>query len=154
MMSKHPTPIFVILFLILDVVLTTFFSLSSFVVWSAAIQLFAWKIAGIPVKVSLGFFVGWVRVWAMTTLKNLRSAAGVSRLCLYASYFTSVWVWLYVLASVLVRILHRVRALWVKIVPFLNVDNKPMQAIGRIAGLIAGLLYGAGLAGLWLYQHL
>jgi hypothetical protein len=71
-----------------------------------------------------------------------------------ASLFTSIWVWLYVLASVSIRIVHKVRFVWVRVVPFLNVDKKPMQAIGRIAGLIAGLLYGAGLAGVRLYQHL
>jgi hypothetical protein len=76
------------------------------------------------------------------------------RLFVWASLFTSIWVWLYVLASVSIRILHRVRFLWVKIVPFLNIDNKPLTAIGRVAGLIAGLLYGAGLAGVWLYRHL
>jgi len=76
------------------------------------------------------------------------------RIFMLTSLFTSVWVWLYVLSSVAIRILHKLRFIWVRSVPFLNVDRKPMQAVGRIAGLLAGLLYGAGLAGVWLYRHL
>lgn len=76
------------------------------------------------------------------------------RIFMLTSLFTSLWVWLYALASVTIRILHKMRFLWVKIVPFLSVDQKPMMAIGRVAGLIAGLLYGAGLAVEWFYRHL
>ena len=71
-----------------------------------------------------------------------------------ASFFTSIWVWLYVLASVAIRLLHGARFIWVKIVPFLNIEKKPMDAIGRVAGIIAGICYGVVLAGVWLYQHL
>jgi hypothetical protein len=48
-----------------------------------------------------------------------------------ASLFTSIWVWLYVLASVVIRVIHRVQFVWVKLIPILDIDMKPMQAIGR-----------------------
>lgn len=75
------------------------------------------------------------------------------RLYLFASMFTSVWVWLYVAGSVATRIIHSARALWVKVLPVLSIEDKPMQAIGRVAGVLAALTYLAILVGVWLLQH-
>jgi hypothetical protein len=79
---------------------------------------------------------------------------GMYRNVFLASLFTSVWVWLYVLASVAIRILHKVRFLWTKLLPVLSVEDKPMQAIGRVAGLMAGCSYLALLGAVWLFKHL
>jgi hypothetical protein len=58
-----------------------------------------------------------------------------------ATFFTSIWVWLYVLALVAIRLLSSVMVIWVKVVPFLDLEKSPMVATGRVAGLIAGVGY-------------
>lgn len=81
-------------------------------------------------------------------------APGLLVILFCASYCTSIWVWLYVVSSVVVRVLHRVRFIWVKIAPFLDLDRRPMKAIGRVAGVVAGVGYSILLMGLWIYRHL
>ncbi len=76
------------------------------------------------------------------------------RLYLFASLFTSIWVWLYVAGSVTIRILYNARVLWAKALPFLSVEDRPMQAIGRVAGILAGLAYLALFSGIWLLQQI
>ena len=59
----------------------------------------------------------------------------------YSAFLTSIWIWLYVASAVLIKIAHRVRPLWLKAFPYLDVERRPMQAIGRIAGIMAGIGY-------------
>jgi hypothetical protein len=152
LMAKRPDVERVALYLLLDTALTLLLAL-------------AWNIA---------VYVGYMCASAPTTTANLfRSGHGLSfvlsqswvtltGIAYYpimwvyvgASLFTSVWVWLYILASVSIRILHKVRFVWVKVVPFLNLDKKPMQSIGRLAGLMAGVGYLALSLGVWLIRHL
>jgi hypothetical protein len=79
---------------------------------------------------------------------------GMYRNLFLASLFTSIWVWLYILASVAIRILQKLQFVWVKLVPILDVEKNPMQAIGRVAGVMAGCGYLAQLGGVWLFEHL
>lgn len=76
------------------------------------------------------------------------------RIYVIASLFTSIWVWLYVLASVAIRILHTVRFMWLKLLPLLSINDKPMQAIGRVAGIVAGFGYLGLLAAVWLLKQM
>jgi hypothetical protein len=139
MMSKNPTALRISLLLVLDTSLT---------VTVAFLSIFIYDIASMG-QIDLRFGI-------LNSMQEVLSdilTFDTFRIFLLASLFTSVWVWLYVLASVSIRILHRIKFVWVKIVPFLNVDKRPMIAIGRIAGLIAGFCYVAVLVGFWLYFH-
>jgi hypothetical protein len=71
----------------------------------------------------------------------------------YSAFFTSVWLWLYVISIGVIRIAHRVRFLWVRLLPFLDIEKKPIVAIGRVAGLIAGAVYTVLLGTAWLVRY-
>jgi hypothetical protein len=71
----------------------------------------------------------------------------------YSSFFTSVWVWLYVVSSVLIRMMQKVRRLWAEVLPFLEIEKKPLVAIGRVAGILVGSAYATVLGIVWLGHH-
>jgi hypothetical protein len=75
------------------------------------------------------------------------------RIYVLAALFASLWVWLYVTGSLGIRIFHKARVLWVKAASVLSIDDKPMQAIGRVAGLVAGCAYLALASGSWLFHR-
>ena len=56
---------------------------------------------------------------------------GVMRMFVLSSLFTSIWVWLYVGSIVTIRLLHNVRAIWVRMAPYLDIDKKPLVAMRR-----------------------
>jgi hypothetical protein len=155
LMARHPKPLPVALLLISDIVITT-------TVCVAALTL------AFPVAIDISSLLLGIRGGPITPLGEIAFWFGhltfhdigeyftdpVMRIFVLASFFTSVWVWLYVLASVAIRLLHKVRFIWVKITPILNLDKKPLQSIGRVAGLIAGMGYVALIGGMWLYKHL
>jgi hypothetical protein len=70
-----------------------------------------------------------------------------------SAFFTSVWVWLYVTSVFVIKIAHKARTFWLKMMPYLDIEQKPMQAIGRIAGVIAGSGYAVMLALAWMSKH-
>jgi hypothetical protein len=76
------------------------------------------------------------------------------RVFVIAAFFTSIWVWLYVLASALIRALRGLRSVWTRMAPYLDLDQRPMQAVGRVAGLVAGFVYLALVAAMWTARHL
>jgi hypothetical protein len=83
---------------------------------------------------------------------SLRAPSGAA-IFFYSAFFTSVWVWLYVLSLFLISLLHRGRTVWVKIAPYLDIEKKPLMAIGRVAGLVAGVAYSVLLGIVWLVRH-
>ena len=40
------------------------------------------------------------------------------------------------------------------LIPYLDIEKKPLVAIGRVAGLVAATLYAFVLGLIWLYGHL
>lgn len=71
----------------------------------------------------------------------------------YGSFGTSVWVWLYVLGGVGVRILNRTKRGWKLVSPFLDLEAKPLTAIGRVAALLLGTAYALVLGFVALISH-
>jgi hypothetical protein len=72
------------------------------------------------------------------------------RIFFFSGFFTSIWIWLYVLSIFSIKIAHKIRPVWLKLLPYLDIEKKPMQAIGRIAGVLAGASWGAILVLEWL----
>ena len=71
----------------------------------------------------------------------------------YSAYFTSIWLWLYILSIFCIKVLHKVRRIWVKVMPYLDIERKPLVAIGRVAGLLAGVGYALILGIVWAVHH-
>jgi hypothetical protein len=71
----------------------------------------------------------------------------------FSAFFTSTWLWLYVISISLIRTAHRARSLWIKLLPFLDIEEKPLVAIGRVAGLLSGAVYAMLLGAVWLARH-
>lgn len=72
---------------------------------------------------------------------NLDARLGTMPLAafLYPSFFTVVWVSLYGLAGILVKIAHSLGLLW----RMFDIEKKPLQAIGLVAGALVALAYWA-----------
>jgi hypothetical protein len=71
----------------------------------------------------------------------------------WSAFFTSAWVWLYVLAGAFIKIARKVSVGWTVVSPFMDIEKKPLTAIGRIAGLAAGATYGLVSGALLLRQY-
>ena len=93
----------------------------------------------------------WVQTYWVSFFPLQLRLADPSGIFLWTTYFTSLWLWLYVLSGLLVRALGSVGrgALFVR--DHLNVEEKPLSAIGFVAGgLIACVWWGIGLKS-WLF---
>ena len=155
-MARRPNPIRVGFLLIIDSAVSLVIALAAICLIAPYLHIFG--MLGV-VDVYANSIHEAVSMFLTTTLEYahlLLETSGwgsVVRLYLLASLFTSIWVWLYVLASVTIRGLHVTFSAWKKVIPFLDLDKKPMQAIGRVAGLIAGVGYLAIVAGIWIARH-
>jgi hypothetical protein len=145
-MSRHSTPPRVTILLLLDIFLTLCLSIVSI-----SIVIFANQHES---ERSLGWAGRDMLLDSIRTAIYLATREPFVKLSILASLFTSVWVWLYVVASVSIRILHSMRSVLVRLVPFLNIEKNPMVAIGRVAGVIAGFIYAVGIVSVWLFEHL
>ena len=166
-MARSPRPIMILLLLLGDMLLTGTLSIVALrLLTPAGIGLavgmeHSWPLwsSGYPSQPDLfdAIFLGYQGVSPFPI--NLSNAIYMikepfTRTFIFASFFPSIWVWLYVLASTSIRTFNKVRFIWTKIVPFLNVKEKPMMAIGRVAGILAGLGYLCVLGAEWGYQRL
>jgi hypothetical protein len=66
----------------------------------------------------------------------------------YTIVFASIWVWISVGLGILINVFRKMKLLWDRSLPYIDVDKKPLGAIGRIAGLLLGFVYAAFLGGL------
>lgn len=153
LLEKNPTPMRVGVLLVLDTALTA-------AVAEAAIYfvlVLTVGLVGLVANHSLTLVMDFLRT--MSFLKFLLIAfkpgfyQSLFSIFFFSAFFTSVWLWLYVLSIGLIRTAHRARLLWVRVVPFLDIENKPLVAIGRVAGLLVGAFYVLILSAVWLARN-
>ena len=111
-MAKRPTAMRVILLLLLDTIATLLMAYITFAVFTCILLMLMSGVSGscIPVRI-LAIF--------RSTALNIRDLPEM-RVFLFASLFTSIWVWLYVLSSVSIRILYRILSAWGEFFLFLT----------------------------------
>ena len=150
MMEKRPKPGAIAALLVLDTALTVCIGLAS-----ANLGLYILVRGGIPLKKLLGNLleVSFLREATLHEAGLAGTLIIFMRILFYSSFFTSVWVWLYVASGVLVKTLQRGRLVWRNISPYLDIENRPLRAMGRVAGLLAGAAYGLILAWARLFEH-
>jgi hypothetical protein len=155
-MAIRPTPSRVIVLLMLDSAVSLFIPIAAIAMIAPYLRIFgllgAVDVYAYGFREQIALFLTVVASYTSALIEP-GGWGPFLRLYLLASLFTSIWVWLYVTGSATIRILHSARAFWVKLLPFLSIEDKPMQAVGRVAGVLAGLTYLAALGGIWLLQH-
>ena len=60
---------------------------------------------------------------------------------LYSTYFTSVWVWLYALSALAVRLVSSIGHVVGRLDRLLDIENKPLHTIGLVWSLLVTLGY-------------
>jgi hypothetical protein len=59
----------------------------------------------------------------------------------YSSFFTSVWLWLYVIAGFAIKASRKLQFLWFRLSKYLDIDKKPLGCIGKVSGLLLASLW-------------
>ena len=84
---------------------------------------------------------------------RLISHGGESAIYFYSAFFTSMWVWIYILAGWSIKGLSALRSIWAWLLP--NMDlRKPMVVMGRVAGVLLGICWACVLVAQWVGKHL
>lgn len=150
--AKRPAPLRTSILLVIDLMATTALYVIAVSCWVVAFGLlfnrFFWGSRGHELLADTRLIF-----WQDLRLVVRFSDPGFN-VFYFASLFTSIWVWLYVLASTGIRLVHNLKALWGALIPVLSVDDKPMQAIGRVAGVLAAGAYLLGCCGVWLTHRI
>jgi len=60
---------------------------------------------------------------------------------IYSTYLTSIWIWLYVLSGVFIRLLRKFSGSLEIARNLLNIEEKPLQSIGFVSMLIVSVVY-------------
>ena len=168
LMERRSRPAQVLFLLMLDTLLTGIVAMiSSCLALTVILQRGGWELARLQAQMhglSGWWGIAWEYImftlWALyLNLRIIKVDYLISlgqywdALFFYSAFFTSIWVWLYVLSIVIIKLLHRMRVLWVKVAPYFDIEKKPLIVIGRVAGLLAGAGYAAILAFVWVERH-
>jgi hypothetical protein len=152
-MARNPRSIRVAYLLLLDVAVTAIIAVGS--AWLAELCVGATMMWNDGHLDSLGIF--WEYMLKKLPYKpgffaifRSSSPANVFTTFFYSAFFTSVWVWLYVVSAAVIKLLHKTQAFWTHLLGFLDLDEKPLSSVGRVAGLLAGASYLTLLGALWL----
>ena len=156
MMERRPKPVAIGLLLALDTVLTGILGIISAALAATIVVIRdQGNVRAVFIEFRNGLFKHIVSLeWLHTTFGNYYFVNDLGmRLFFFSSLFTAVWVWLYVLSIVIIKLLHHVHAIWVRVTPYLDIEKKPLVAIGRVAGLLAGAGYSVILGFIWIGRH-
>lgn len=80
----------------------------------------------------------------LTDLKSGLSFEHYLGILFYSTFFTSVWIWLYVLSGLTIKIYHKAGRGFKWLNRFLDFKNKPLPALGFMSNLIILFLYLIG----------
>jgi len=61
---------------------------------------------------------------------------------IYATFFTSIWVWLYVISGFFFKITVSLRKRLKIAIRYIDVDNKPIRSLGFVSMIFVTLIYG------------
>jgi hypothetical protein len=141
-MARHPNPLPVSALLLADLGLTALNA-----ILSVFVGLFVWAWSTDWSHPAIAAYYSFEKLVSLewTGLVKAPGLFGflteMMLICFFAAFFASVWVWLYIMSAVLIRMLYGMQIFWQLLLPFLNIDEKPLGSIGKVAGLLAGTLY-------------
>jgi hypothetical protein len=59
----------------------------------------------------------------------------------YSAFFTSIWLWIYIVSSIVIKGLHRMKALWKWLSKYLDIEKHPLFCVGKVSGIILGAIW-------------
>ena len=65
----------------------------------------------------------------------------ISSVALITTFFTSVWIWIYFISSIIVKITGRTRAGVKFLQKHLDLKEKPFKSLGMVGQVIVTLIY-------------
>lgn len=83
----------------------------------------------------------WGELYYAITLKSEQGNDITVGVWLYSTFFTSIWVWLYFLSGLIVKIIVFFAKLLGWTVRFLDIDNKPLRSIGVVGVVIVSFIF-------------
>ncbi len=154
-MERRPTTKAIGALLIVDLILGALFGMAGAVLYIIVLGIWSGPLTlGYMGYTPERFFtLRWLFEWDVIVRRFTLGSDIWLRLLFFSSLFTSIWVWLYVLSIGIIKLLHKIRAVWIRLAPYLDIDKKPIVAIGRVAGLLAGAGYAAILGMVWIVRH-
>ena len=91
-------------------------------------------------------FLAGVILNALLSLFGGESEDALLGIFLYSTFFTSVWVWLYVFAGITVRLVYRVRGIQAFLDTHLNVATRPLSVMGGVLIVVFTITYWPAIA--------
>jgi hypothetical protein len=90
-------------------------------------------------------------LWKMSMFRDLGAGDINTATFFYPVFFTSVWLWLYALAGFFLKAARRFDAGFAWFNRKFDVDKKPFQSIGLVAGALVSVVYwaAAGVNHVW-----
>jgi hypothetical protein len=139
----------VLFFLVTDAVLTAITSIVSYVT-GFTLYLIVSALFTVGTKALIPTMTGapvilyyvFTRQFTLSAL-NLGANSSMRGMAIYfySSFFTSVWLWLYVIAGFTIQTLRRIRFFWVRVSKYLDIDKQPLGCIGKVSGLVLASLW-------------
>lgn len=83
----------------------------------------------------------WGELYYGITLNSERGNDITVGVWLYSTFFTSIWVWLYFLSGLTVKILVFFTKLFGWTIRILDIDNKPLRSIGVVGVVIVSVIF-------------
>jgi hypothetical protein len=153
LMAQSPTPRRVALLLVTDTVLTAVIAETGIYCLVLAVLASIGLLGRNPTLV--GSFLRSIPPYKFALIAAKRGFYGnLLSIFFYSAFFTSMWVWLYVLSAAVIKSIQKLRFVWVRVLPYLDIEKRPIIAMGKIVGLLLGSLWAIVGAAKWLIHHL
>ena len=139
MSAVQHSPGRILLLLALDVVLTVSIFFAAFFLFFAFRAIYSLKFSAEGALVVVAILIGEV-LSDMVLLSSEETSLSWG-IFFYSTFFTSVWVWLYAISGLAVKVGEYFGITVSRIRWFLDIENKPLHSLGVISMLLVTLIY-------------
>ena len=145
LIPRNPRLWRIVFLLIADAIITSFISIVGIVLGSMLAIAY-------DLRSGIGFHLAFITVFNRFTsdlsLSAFRShvdlasdSASPFAIFFYSSFFTSVWLWLYVTSGFAIKATRRIRFIWGRFSKYLDIDKKPLGCVGKVSALLVASLW-------------
>ncbi len=83
---------------------------------------------------------------ALLSIFDVQYEGGLLGIFLYSTFFTSVWVWLYVFSGIAVRLVYRTKRIQTFVDKHLDVATRPLSVMGVVLIVVFTIVYWPAIA--------